>query len=152
MIESEPTPRESSRVRVETRFGGFDVQPRDILLFPDGMPGFEQCRHFVVLSDLAGGPLFCLHAIDGADASFLAIDPRIVLPSYRCALSAADRSRLHTDDATSLLWLALVTLNDETEGSINLRAPIVINAERMIGFQVMPHNTLYPLRHPLRLG
>ncbi|HVC21287.1 MAG TPA: flagellar assembly protein FliW [Vicinamibacterales bacterium] len=152
MIEPETEPRGHSRVRVETRFGAFDVEPRDVLLFPDGLPGFEQCRHFVVLSDLAGGPLYCLHAIDGADASFLAVDPRIVLPTYRCELGAADRRRLHADEQTSLLWLALVTMTDETDGRINLRAPIVINPERMIGFQVMPHDTLYPLVHPLRLG
>jgi flagellar assembly factor FliW len=152
MIEPDIQPRARSRVRVETRFGGFDVDPRDVLLFPDGLPGFEQCRHFVVLSDLAGGSLYGLSAVDGTEASFLAVDPRIVLPSYRCELSAGDRRRLQAGENASLLWLALVTMTDEESGSINLRAPIVINPERMIGFQVMPHNTLYPLHHPLKLG
>lgn len=139
-------------LRVETRFGGFDVDPRDVLTFPDGLPGFEQCHHFIVLSDLSGGPLYCVHAVDGAEASFLAVDPRLVLPSYRCVLGSADRQRLRAGDGDVLLWLALVTMDGEQEGTINLRAPIVINPASMLGSQVMPHNTLYPLRHPLRLG
>jgi flagellar assembly factor FliW len=36
--------------------------------------------------------------------------------------------------------------------SVNLRAPIVVNPARMLGFQVMPHNSLYPLRQPLALA
>ncbi|HVB38999.1 MAG TPA: flagellar assembly protein FliW [Vicinamibacterales bacterium] len=153
MIEPTLDDRDRARrIRVETRFGGFDVDPQDVLLFPDGLPGFEPCRHFLVLSDDSGGLLYCLHAVDGADASFLAVDPRLVLPSYRCDLSTADRQRLRADEHTSLLWLALVTMVGELEGSVNLRAPIVINPAGMIGYQVMPHNTLYPLRHPLKLG
>jgi flagellar assembly factor FliW len=38
---------------------------------------------------------------------------------------------------------------DAEGATVNLRAPIVINPSRMTGFQVMPHNSLYPLRHPL---
>ncbi|HEY7789426.1 MAG TPA: flagellar assembly protein FliW [Vicinamibacterales bacterium] len=152
MKDAELHPDDPPRLRVETRFGGFDVDPRDVLTFPEGLPGFERCRHFIVLSDLSGGPLYCLHAMDGGDASFLAVDPRLVLPSYRCELGAVDRQRLQTKEGNSLLWLALVTMDGEQEGTINLRAPIVINPTGMTGFQVMPHNTLYPLRHPLRLG
>jgi flagellar assembly factor FliW len=39
----------------------------------------------------------------------------------------------------------------EPDGTIavNLRAPIVINPTRMVGQQVIPHNSVYPLRHVL---
>ena len=33
--------------------------------------------------------------------------------------------------------------------TVNLRAPIVINPQTMVGYQLMPSNSLYPLRHPL---
>jgi flagellar assembly factor FliW len=152
MSGTTPHPDVAAPRRVETRFGGFEVDPRDVLTFPDGLPGFEQCRHFIVLSDLSGGPLYCLHAVDGPEASFLAVDPRLVLASYRCVLGSADRQRLQASEDDVLLWLALVTMDGEQDGTINLRAPIVINPARMLGSQVMPHNTLYPLRHPLHLG
>jgi flagellar assembly factor FliW len=49
---------------------------------------------------------------------------------------------------TTLLWVAIIS---EAEGILyaNLRAPIVINPQRMIGRQVLPDDGLYPIRHPL---
>lgn len=138
-----------TRITVETRFGVFEADLRDLVTFPDGLPGFETCRRFVILSSIEMAPIQCLHAVDGAPASFLAIDPRLVLPSYRSVLSQADKLRLGITDESALLWLALLTVADDNSGTVNLRAPIVINPARMTGFQVMPHNSLYPLRYPL---
>jgi flagellar assembly factor FliW len=138
-----------ARIRVTTRFGEFDADPRDMLSFPEGLPGFEQCRRFVLLSSLPMAPLQCLHAVDGPAATFLAIDPRLVLDNYRCTLTPADRLRLGATENTPLVWLALIVVTDEGEATVNLRAPIVINPSRMVGFQVVPSNSLYPLRHPL---
>ena len=137
------------RIRVNTRFGEFDADPRDVLNFPDGLPGFEQCHRFVVLSSMTMAPLQCIHAVDGPAATFLAVDPRLVLSKYRCVLTQGDMARLGADEKTLLLWLALVAVDESGEATVNLRAPIVINPSRMTGFQVVPSNSLYPLRYPL---
>jgi flagellar assembly factor FliW len=138
-------------MRVQTGFGEFDVAPRDIVAFPNGLPGFERSRSFVLLSpaeDLA--PFRCLQAIDGPAASFVVVDPRLVLAGYRTKLSLADLSRLSATEETTLLWLAIVTLGTaDVAPHVNLRAPIVINPATMVGYQLMPSNSLYPLRHPL---
>ncbi|MFN2446468.1 MAG: flagellar assembly protein FliW [Vicinamibacterales bacterium] len=137
---------------VETPFGTFDVDAKDLVCFPDGLPGFEQCRRFAVLASTAIAPLQCLHAADGQPASFLAIDPHRVLPRYRRQLTLHDTARLGAQRETPLVWLVLVTVEEHGHTYANLRAPIVINPERMIGFQVMPLNTLYPERHRLTAG
>ena len=72
---------------------------------------------WVVLAAEGHTPLRRLHAVEGGEASFLALDPWQVLDGYRCELSDADR------------------------------APIVINPKTMMGQQVLPHDCLYPLRH-----
>jgi flagellar assembly factor FliW len=126
---------------------------RDVIRFPNGLPGFEGCRSFLLMMSDAIGPIQCLKAIEGPTASFLVIDPRRVLPEYRCELSAGDRHRLGvTGDDNSLLWLVLITI--ELDGTItaNLRAPIVINPNRMVGQQVVPHNCVYPIRHVVVSG
>jgi len=146
--ENLPTDGDTS-LRVETRFGEFEADRRNLIDFPSGLPGFEQCRHFVIMSSLSMAPLQCLHAVDGAPASFLVIDPRVALPGYRCVLSAPDRLRLRAEEDSTLLWLALVTLGENGPAHVNLRAPVVINPAGMVGFQVMPHDSLYPVRHPL---
>ena len=93
------------------------------------------------------GPLQCLRAVEGPQASFLVIDPRRVLAEFRCELGESDRRRLMAGPEDTLLWLALVTIELDGTTTVNLRAPIVINPTRMIGHQVVPYNTLYPIRH-----
>jgi len=71
-----------------------------------------------------------------------------VLEGYRGSLSATDLRALEADAETTLLWFAIIS---ESEGVLyaNLRAPIVINPQRMVGRQVLPDDGLYPIRHPL---
>ena len=139
-MESEPP---------DPRFRG--ASAREVVTFPDGLPGFESCRQFVLLSPEDGAPLGCLEALDTPHPSFLVIDPCTVLKRYRKVLNQADRLRLSVVDDDLLLWLAIVVLDQDESASVNLRAPIVINPRLMVGFQVIPHDSLYPLRHPLNL-
>jgi len=139
-------------IRLHTPFGNFEAAGDSIVAFPDGLPGFEQCRRFVVLRQAGATPFVCLHAIDGPGAAFLAIDPRRVVPQYRCTLADADRLRLGAGPATTLLWLSIITIAREDELFVNLRAPLVINPERLVGLQAVPQQTLYPLRHRIDLA
>jgi flagellar assembly factor FliW len=143
-------PAGEDRVRLETRFGPIDAATHDLVQFPRGLPGFELCRRFAVLSLPELAPLHCLHAVDGPPASFLAIDPRLVLSKYRLVLRAEDRARIGDPvDHKGLVWLALVSVDAAGAAWVNLRSPVVINPLRMIGCQLIPHDTLYPIRHPL---
>ena len=129
---------------------------RDMVRFPNGLPGFEACRGFVLMASDNFGPLQCLKAVEGPAASFLVIDPRRVLPDYRCDLTPADMHRLGVTNAErvaeELLWLVLVTIEVDGTISANLRAPVVINPQRMIGQQVVPYHCVYPIRHVILAG
>lgn len=120
----------------------------DIIAFPAGLPGFEQCRSFVLMA-AEGTEFQCLSSVDGPPASFVVVDPRRVLPEFRCQLSDADRHSLQAGPDTTLLWLSMVMLEEGGAVTVNLRAPIVINPERMLGQQVIPYQCIYPLRHVL---
>lgn len=135
----------------DTPAGRTDIEPANVIAFPEGLPGFGRCRRFVLLSADPSVPLQYLQGLDPPAPAFVTIDPRLVLPSYRCLLSDDDVLRLDASEDDVLLWLAFVSLGDEGAATVNLRAPVVVNPRRMMGFQVMPRNTLYPLRHPLRL-
>jgi len=128
------------------------LEPRaeDIIAFPDGLPGFEECRRFVMTSD-GDQPFQCLEGLEASSPAFVTVDPARVLQGYRLILSPLDRRRLDAREEDALLWLAIVTVNPDQTATVNLRAPIVINPRLMIGFQVMPHDCLYPLRHQLSI-
>jgi len=126
-------------------------RPDDVVTFPDGLPGFESCRRFVLIVSDDMAPFGRIQAIDAPRPAFLTIDPALALKRYRRMLSPADRLRLEATDDDALLWLAIVALSPDGTASVNLRAPLVINPRTMTGFQVMPHQSLYPVRHPLSL-
>jgi flagellar assembly factor FliW len=120
----------------------------DVVRFASGIPGFEACRGFVLVAAPVDG-LQYLTSVEGPPSSFLVVDPRRVQAGYRCQLSDADRHALRAAEDDTLLWLAIVSV--EADGSVvaNLRAPIVINPAQMLGQQVIPFESLYPLRHVL---
>lgn len=121
----------------------------EVITFPKGLPGFEACRSFVLIAPEGETIVQCLRSVEGPAASFLVIDPRRAMTGYRCDLSNADRERLQASTDAPLLWLALVTIEEEGTIVVNLRAPVVINPVTMLGAQVIPHHCLYPLRHVL---
>jgi flagellar assembly factor FliW len=135
-------------LRLYTHFGAFSLKTEDVIAFPSGLPGFESDRRFVLLSSAAYEPVQCLQSIDGPSPSFLVVVPRRVLPDYRARLNQSDLARLGAPDDGSLLWLAIVTVGDDGLFA-NLRAPVVVNPARMLGFQLVPSDSVYPLRQPL---
>lgn len=137
------------RITVETPFGTFDVESRDVVTFPRGLPGFEQCHRFVLLSHATFAPLRCLYAVDGL-VSFLAVDPKAVIPAYRCSLPVEHRANVGAEADTPLVWLALVAGGDGDDvPTANLRAPVVINPTSMRGCQCVLDDAQYPVRHAL---
>jgi len=119
---------------------------QEVVVFPQGLPGFADCRSFVVFAAEAANFQW-LTSVEGPPASFLTVDPRHVLPTLTYKLSPADLARLEASPDTALLWLAIVLIEADGTVCVNLRAPIVINPESMLGCQIMPERTLYPVRH-----
>jgi len=120
--------------------------------FPDGLPGYEDCRRFVLVSSPSLMPLQCLQAVGDPGASFLVTDPRLVAPGYERHAPASDLDRLGCDDPGSLLWLSILTVAEDGTMSANLGAPIVIDPDRMCGLQLIPASSAPPLRRTLPLA
>lgn len=143
---------ETGPTRLDTRFGAFDLDPSSIVEFPDGLPGYENCRQFVLVTSPSLAPLQCLHSVGDQVASFLVTDPGLVCPDFERQLTESDRERLRAADDTPLLWLSILTVDSEGAMHANLRAPVIINAERMLGSQIIPQHSAYPVRGALALA
>jgi flagellar assembly factor FliW len=123
---------------------GEDLQ---IIEFPAGIPGFETCRRFVLLAPAELAPLSCLQTLDPPEASFLTVDPRLLDPQYDLTLREFERVRIGAADEP-LLWLAIVTIAGGG-ATANMRAPIVVNPQRMLGCQFIRDDHDYPVHFPL---
>ncbi len=125
----------------------------EVVHFPEGLPGFETCRRFVVVTATSFEPFCSLQGQGPGAPAFVTIDPRYVVPDFDCALDPTDRARLQlaADDSPEhppLLWLAVVTATD-AGATVNLRAPIVINPQAMRGVQLVPAASEQPLAFKL---
>lgn len=131
-----------------TERGGSTMEGDSMVVeFPAGIPGFETCRRFVLITSPDLAPLSCLKALDPPEASFLAIDPTLLDAGYDLTLREFERGRLGAGDEP-LLWLAIVTVADGA-ATANLRAPVVINPQRMLGTQFIRDESQYPLHFPI---
>ena len=119
-----------------------------VVTFVNGLPGFETCRRFVLMSAPTLEPFVYLNALDAPQPSFLMVDPRLIMADYQMPLTDADRRRLDAGGDDALLWLAMVRIGDG-EAAVNLQAPIVVNPRRMVGLQVVGADSDYPAGHPL---
>jgi flagellar assembly factor FliW len=136
---------------VETRFGTFAAAEHDVIQIPGGVPAFEACTRYVLVSGPGIQPFNCLHGLDLPAPSFLVLEPRLITDEYRPPLSAMDYRRLDASAGEALLFLAIVHLASGEEATINLRAPIVVNPRRMVAIQALPYDSPYRHDHPLRL-
>ena len=106
--------------------------------FPDGAtnPGEE--------------PFAWLHVEDNSALAFVVIDPFVVLPDYHPDIPKADVEFLQLAEAKDALLLAIVTINDGAQPTVNLKGPIIINRHTHVGKQVIIANAMdYPVKHPL---
>lgn len=129
-------------------FDTFTVAIEDQAHFPDGIPGYENCRHFVLLE--VGAGLFWLHSTDHGDGAalvLLVVDPFRVAAGYTFDLGPADHFRLGSPTVADVLVLAIVT-RDVVQGAApvftaNLQAPIVVNQALWTGRQCIRNDDLF---------
>ena len=123
----------------------------DVIEMVSPLPGFENCRRYVLMTAPELAPFARIQGLDGAKPSFLTVPPQAVVARFDQTLGKADRERLDAADGESLLWLSIVRIdpNGGDRAFANLRAPLVINPRRMLGLQVISADEQLSISHPL---
>ena len=119
-----------------TRFGTVDVQAEDILLFPLGIIGFEQCLQWVLLADASNDSLGWLQSVQDPQIAMPVVSPRRFAPDYRVKVSPAQLELLElgAEDETFVL---VVQARNEDSLTMNLKAPLIVNLDKQVGRQVI---------------
>jgi len=119
-----------------TRFGILCVDVDDLLHFPHGVAGFEDCRHWVLLADPHNNAVGWLQSADHPATALAVVSPRRFVDDYRIRVAAGQLACLALADHDRLYALSVISKHD---GScvMNLRAPILVNLDRRLGCQVI---------------
>ncbi len=133
-----------------SNFGTVDFRDEDLILFPAGMPGFEQLHRFLLIDTAACEPLRFLQSIEQPEISFPVIDPLVLEPDYKVELTAEQRSNLElTDDSDLLIWCVVTVSEDALKATMNLLAPVVVNSDNSKAAQIVLLGQGYPIERPL---
>ena len=65
-----------------TKFGTLDIDSERIILFPDGIAGFESHRHWVLLSESDEETIGWLQSLTDPAVAFLVVTPHRFVPGY----------------------------------------------------------------------
>ena len=118
-------------------FGSIEIDPEGIIHFPGGVPGFEDCRRFVLLQRPEEAPVAWLQGVDDPDLAFAVVEPRHFLAEYHPPLSPAELEPLKLAAGEEALILIILVLAPEPERiTANLQAPVIINRKEKLGAQV----------------
>ena len=119
-----------------TRFGAIEIEPDDILFFRNGLLGFEDCRHWVLLADSDNSAVAWLQSMQHSDIALPVVSPRRFVNDYQVRLEPTDVELLQLTAVEQAYVLGIVSRDEETL-TLNLKAPLVINLDRRIGSQIV---------------
>ncbi len=134
-----------------TRFGDIEVPDDDIIVIPEGILGFADAKHFVLLEhDSEGTPFKWLQSSEVPHLAFIIMDPNLVVDNYKVEFDDEAKELIGDQfDTEKFAMLAIVNIPHEKpiEMTVNVRAPVIVHLEKRIGWQVILPNEDYPIRH-----
>lgn len=133
------------------RFGELEVKEEDIIVFPSGILGFDDVRRYVLLEHSEDSVFHILQGVDDPAVAFVLIDPRTFRPDYKAEINREQVAELELDDEDDAVVLAIVTVPEGNPSGMtaNLQAPVVLNARKRLGCQVVMADGPYGIRHPI---
>ena len=132
-----------------TRFSTIEYEADDIITIVDGLIGFPDCTHYVLLCPKPESPFRWLQNIEEPGLAFLVVDPATYVPEYEPDMSRTTAIELELVEETPRMVYCTVSIppGKPDDMTLNLLAPIVINAEKRLASQTVLENAAYTMRH-----
>lgn len=122
------------------RFGSEEVEidPDTLIEFPDGLPGFEDCKRFKLFHSGENPVIFWLQSVDDAGVVFSLTDPGLLKIFYELTLTDEEEGTLCVTEGDELNIAVILSQGEKSHTAAvqpNLRSPIVINISKRIALQ-----------------
>lgn len=141
-------------MKINTRyFGEIEIGEEKIIHFENGLFGFEQYKDYTILFDVDSEkePFFSwLQCVTEQELAFPVVNPLKVQDDYNPLVEDELLASLGEMEEDDLLVLLLATVpRDVKKTSVNMKAPLVINAGTRRGIQIIAENQDYEIKHYL---
>ena len=84
------------------KFGEVTVEASSILTFPDGVPGFERCKRYGLVSVDEEAPFLRLLSIEEPNVGFVILNPMLIWEDYNPRIGQEDLEGLEIESADDL--------------------------------------------------
>jgi len=152
-MQSDATTTPNSNLTFQTRFGEVTLQKDRLISFPHGLFGFRECTEFGLASlpNVDESPILLMQCVNEPSIAFLVSDPSVL------GLELKDSDRAEALEVTKLSdgttqFLTILTLYDNGDSyylTANLKAPVLIDAQKKVGLQYILTNKDYSTQHKI---
>lgn len=133
---------------ISTRLGELEITEEDTIYFPEGILGFPEYKKYAwIVNKDQESPIELLQSIDDADLTFIITDPFLFKSDYTFDLQAAWEEKLGINKHEQLVVRVIVTVRNNNQTSINLKAPLIINIESNNSAQIILDKPEYTLQY-----
>lgn len=137
---------------VDTRiFGEVNIDENKIITFQNGIIGFPELTQFTLIHDEEKGNkagIRWMQSLQEAAFAMPVMDPLVVVNNYNPEVEDELLKPIGTINIDNMLVLVTVTVpSDLTKMTVNLRAPIIINANERKACQVIADSDDYQVKY-----
>lgn len=134
-----------------TQFGEIEVEEKDLVVFPKGLPGFEEEHQFVLLPYAKESPFVLLQSATEDYLAFLMTNPFLFFADYAFSIDqeAMDEMAIRTQADFAVYVMITVPGGSVQDMTANLAAPVVVNIASRQGKQLVMEKNDYHTKHRL---
>ena len=134
-----------------TKFGEIEVSEDYIFTFVEPIIGYDNLRKYVLVEHTDNSAFKWLQSIEDTTLAFPVSTPAYFDIDYQFEIPTEKADSIGLTTVESLISLNIVTIPSANprKATINLLAPIIINATNKQGMQLILSNSNYPVKQPL---
>lgn len=139
-------------MKLQTKFfGQIEYEEAEVLSFPVGIPGFPEEKSFVLLPFAdSDSVMLCFQSTATPELAFVVLDPFRFSDDYTPVLQPSELQQLGVESSEELYYYVLCTVrNPVSKSTVNLRCPLAINPNTLVGRQIIMDTDEYDMRYPL---
>ena len=133
-------------------FGNIEIGEEKIIHFENGVLGFEDYKDYTILYDNEKEKSFFswLQSTEESSLAFPIVNPFNVVESYNPQINDDMLELIGgiSDEDTVVFLMATIPENVK-QASVNMKAPLIINASSRKGVQVIAEGQEYEIKHKL---
>ncbi len=120
------------------KIGQIEYESEDVLTMASPMLGFPKLKKFLLISTEQTYPFYWFQSVENPDVSFLMLETVLFFNDYKPEISKKDINAVKCKNKSDLRIFAIVVVpKNPKDSTANLKAPIIINEEKMLAKQVI---------------